>query len=224
MSFSTSVCLWGGHISIVYQVLLDPCCKGYCLLLLLQVFPSSAIGNLFSRCSFCVVSSHYISSYCKQYYSTCASLCSRASSITTSVTMAPTSVGLAASDWHDVVLPPQLIPRDTMRGPVGHATVPQQWQPQSQMPSQANASYSIGPPQVSFLFQRWDFHQFIMLYVSACYGVYFVLSGSYMAAMLTNGCITIGVYNATTLWSMPLAGICTHTRSVLSGCSFNCFV
>ena len=50
--------------------------------------------------------------------------------------MAPTSVGLAEWGQHDVVLPPQVIPRDTMRGFVGLAMVPQQQQPQFQMPSQ----------------------------------------------------------------------------------------
>ena len=43
------------------------------------------------------------------------------------VTMAPTSVGLAtAFGQHDVVLLPSLIPRDTMRGVVVSTTVLQQ--------------------------------------------------------------------------------------------------
>ena len=58
---------------------------------------------------------------------------SRASPIIMTVSMAPTSVSLAASGYHDVVLPPHLIPRDTLRGSIGLTTVPQQQQPQSQM-------------------------------------------------------------------------------------------
>ena len=53
-------------------------------------------------------------------------VCSRASPITMTVTVVPTSVGLAASHQHDVVLPPQLILRDI---------VLQHHQPQFQMPS-----------------------------------------------------------------------------------------
>ena len=48
-----------------------------------------------------------------------------------------------------------------------------------------------------------------MFYVGACYGVCFLLSGSHVAAMLTNGGSTIGVHDMTTLWSIPLGGICT---------------
>ena len=51
------------------------------------------------------------------------------------------SVDLAASDQHDVVLSPQLILKYTMRGSFCLTTVPQQQQPQSQMPSQAYANY-----------------------------------------------------------------------------------
>ena len=58
---------------------------------------------------------------------------SRPSLITMNVTRGPTSVGSAPLGEHDVVLPPQLIQRDTMMGSVGLAT---QQQPQSQMPSQ----------------------------------------------------------------------------------------
>ena len=39
------------------------------------------------------------------------------------------------------------------------------------MPSKAYTSYAMGPHQVSFLFQSWVFHQFIMLYVGVCYSV-----------------------------------------------------
>ena len=77
-------------------------------------------------------------------------LCSRALPVTMIVTIAPTSVGLAASDHHDVVWPPQLILRDTMRGSVGLTTLSQQQQNETQMPSQVYVNYAMGPSQVSF--------------------------------------------------------------------------
>ena len=64
-------------------------------------------------------------------------VCSRASPIITTVSVATTFVVLVASDQHDVVLPPHLIIREKMRGFVGLTTVLQQHQHQSQMPSQA---------------------------------------------------------------------------------------
>ena len=66
--------------------------------------------------------------------------------------MTSTSAGLTAKGQHDVVLPPQLILRDMMRGCVGLITVLQKQQSQSQMPSQAYANYTMGSPQASFLF------------------------------------------------------------------------
>ena len=77
---------------------------------------------------------------------------SSASTKTTTVTMAPTSLGQTAALYQHDVLPSPLILRDTIRGLVGLATVLQQ-HPQSQMPSQAYANYAMGPPKVSFLFQ-----------------------------------------------------------------------
>ena len=60
-------------------------------------------------------------------------LCSDALITNLTVTIAPTSVGLLATlGQHSAVLLPPLIPRDTMRGVVGLATVPQQ-HPQSQI-------------------------------------------------------------------------------------------
>ena len=73
-------------------------------------------------------------------------------------------------------------------------------------------------------------NQFIMLYVSACHGVFFLLLGFHLAAILTNGSSTPGVCNTTTLWSIPFAGIwaswwwsVAHVRSAPSGCSLHCF-
>ena len=63
-------------------------------------------------------------------------VCTRASSISVTATMASMTVGLAASGQYDVVLILQLIPCGTIRGYVGLlTTVPQQQQPQPQMPS-----------------------------------------------------------------------------------------
>ena len=52
-------------------------------------------------------------------------MCSKASSITRTVLMAPIYVGLAALDQQGVVLPPELITRETMNGSFGLSTVPQ---------------------------------------------------------------------------------------------------
>ena len=57
--------------------------------------------------------------------------CFGASSITNTVTMSTTTVGLTVSGQHDVVLLPPLILRDTVRGSIGLITVSQQQQPQS---------------------------------------------------------------------------------------------
>ena len=79
-------------------------------------------------------------------------VCSRTSPTTVTVRMAPTSVDSVASGLHDVVVPPQLILRNT-GGSVDLTTVLQQKQYKSQMPSQAYANYAMGTLQVSFLIQ-----------------------------------------------------------------------
>ena len=69
-----------------------------------------------------------------------------------SVTMAPSLIGLpTVLGQHDVVLPPPL----TLRGSGGvldYASVPQQ-QPSSSMPLHAYANYAMGSPQVGFFFR-----------------------------------------------------------------------
>ena len=118
--------------------------------LFLEIFLSSAIGNLYSGNFFFVV----CSSLCLNLpQPSVTAVCSKASPITMTITMAPTSVGLAVLDHHDVVLPPQLIPWDTMRDSVGLTTVLQQQQSQSEMPCQAYANYAMGPLQMNFLSQ-----------------------------------------------------------------------
>ena len=79
-------------------------------------------------------------------------VCDGASTITMAGKMAPNSVGLTTSSQHDVVLPLQLILRDTIRVSVGLTTVLQQ-QLQSQRPSQVHAHYVMVPTQVSFSFR-----------------------------------------------------------------------
>ena len=62
-----------------------------------------------------------------------------------SVTMAPSLMGLpAVLGQHDMVLLPFLTP-GCSGGVLGHATVPQQ-QPPSSMPLQACANYAMGSP------------------------------------------------------------------------------
>ena len=54
-------------------------------------------------------------------------VCSGTWTITVTVPIAPTSMGLAAAlGPHDVALPPTLIPRETLRGVVGLVNVPQE--------------------------------------------------------------------------------------------------
>ena len=80
-------------------------------------------------------------------------VCSSALTTAMTVTMAPSFVGLtSALIQHYVILLPPLILRDTVRGDVGLATVPQQ-ESHSQMPSQAYAKYALGPSQMSFVFE-----------------------------------------------------------------------
>ena len=46
-----------------------------------------------------------------------------------------------------------------------------------------------------------------MLYVGACYGVCFLLSDSHVAAMLTSGGSSVGVFNVAILWDILLVDI-----------------
>ena len=105
----------------------------------------------------------------------------------------PTSIG-----QHDIVLPTQFIPRDTMRGSGGNNFSP------TCLP-QGSANYALGPPEGKFLFQIWALHRFLIL---MSYGACFQLLGSHVASMFTSEDSEIGVFTATTLWKhVPLAGI-----------------
>ena len=70
-----------------------------------------------------------------------------------------------------------------MKGSVGLTTVPQQQQPESQMPSEV---YAIMP----WVLFRWvlSFRVELLLiyYFAVCYGVFFLLLGSHVVAMFTN--------------------------------------
>ena len=79
----------------------------------------------------------------------------------------------------------------------------------------------------------WSHHYAIVATASIlvfCYNVCILLLGSHMTAVFTSWGSTNEVCNTPTLWSLPLAGMCTswwwsvaHTRSALSGCITHCF-
>ena len=80
-----------------------------------------------------------------------------------SVTMAPSLMGLpATSGQHEVVLPPPLMLR-CPGGVIGLASVPQQ-QPPSLVPFLAYANYAMGSPQIGF-FSRVESPPFCILYI-----------------------------------------------------------
>ena len=155
-------------------------------------------------------------------------VCSRALLITMTVTMAPTSVGLATLGQHDVILPPQWIIRDTMRGLSGLATIPQ---------------YNNLSPRCLLRhmpLMPWDLLRWILSFQSWAllpihYFVYWCFLWCLFSAFkFPCGChaqgSTVRVCNATTLWSIPLADKCTtwwwsvvQASSALSGCSLHCF-
>ena len=135
-------------------------------------------------------------------------VCSSALFLITAVTMAPTLIGLPVTlDQCDVVLPTVLILRNR-RGIVGLTTVMQQ-QPQSHMPSQTYANYTMDPPKVSFLFQSsvsppicLYMLMYIMVY-AFCFQV-----PIWMPYSLTSGGSIIEACTSAALWSIPMTGIC----------------
>ena len=105
-----------------------------------------------------------------------------------------------------VVLPPPVTPMDTVRG-VACFAVLLQWQSHSKMPvvTQAYVSYAMGPLNVSSL---TELNPALIFYFGACYGVYFLVSGSNVVNISTSGGSTILVCILQP-WIIPLAGICT---------------
>ena len=111
--------------------------------------------------------------------------------------MASTSVGLAASGQHDVILSPQLIVRDTVRGFVGLTATSSVLDAFSGICKLCSES-SSGEISLSELSLP------LIPYVCACYDVCFLLSSFHVADMLMNGGSTVGACIAATLWSIPL--------------------
>ena len=143
-----------------------------------------------------------------------------------SVTMAPSLMGLPSILGQcDVVLPPPLTPRCS-RCILGHASVPQQ-QPSSYMPLQAYANYALGSPQVGFFF-RVELPTILYITWLVSSGVCFLLSGAMLDAIFALGGTTIGVCTIATPSSLPMTGICAtwwwplaHTRYAQSSCSLH---
>ena len=117
------------------------------------------------------------------------------------ISITSTSVGQTTSGQHDVILLPKSIPRDTMRSSVGLTSMLQNSN-LSPRCLQAYSNYAMDPVQVS-----WASYWFICHMLVSVIIVWFLISGLHMAAMFTNGSSPTGVWNTTTLWSIPLAGI-----------------
>ena len=111
-------------------------------------------------------------------------VCSHTSSLLSTVTMAPSLMGLpTTSGQHDVVLSPPLTPRHS-GGVIGLTTVPQQ-QTSSQIPLQAYANYAMGPLWTAFSF-RVESPTILYFYMfGVCSGVCFMLSGAMLDAVYT---------------------------------------
>ena len=123
-----------------------------------------------------------------------------------SVTMAPSLTGIPVS--HGMVPPPPLIPRGS-GGVLGSVSVPQQ-QPPSSMLLLAYANNAMGSPQVGLSFSQLSLPPFCILYMFGVHsGVCFLLLGAKLDAVFTYGGSTIRVCTLATLWSLPMAGICT---------------
>ena len=58
----------------------------------------------------------------------------------------------------------------------------------------------------AFLFQIWASHR-LLIYVGVCSGVYFLLSGTILDAIFTNGAQLLVILQLQP-WSIPLAGLC----------------
>ena len=124
-----------------------------------------------------------------------------------SMTVAPSLTGFPVSfDQHGMVPPPPLMPRGS-GGVLGSVSVPQQ-QPTSSMPPLAYANYAMGSPQVGFFFRVEPPIICILYMFGVCSGVCFLLLGAELDAIFTYGGSTFGVCTLSTLWSLPMAGIC----------------
>ena len=218
MSVSTSLYLPDVHIHCVPGVV-GPPALATDYYSFLELFLSSAILNLYTGFFFFVVSFSLCIKSLQPLHPPVTVFCSRASPITMTVTMAPISVGLAALGKHNMVLTPQLI-RGT---PLCHSN--------NNLSHRFLLRYMALMPLVLL---RWvslsELNLPLTHYILHWCLLWYMLLGSCVAAMLTNGSLTIGVCSAATLWGMPLDSICAswrrsvaHVRSTQSGCSFYCF-
>ena len=60
----------------------------------------------------------------------------------------------------------------------------------------------------TFHFQSWASNCYVYYMFVACFVVCFLLSGAILDAIFTPGASTIGVCTISTLWSLPVSGIC----------------
>ena len=91
-------------------------------------------------------------------------------------TMLITSVGQTTSGQHDVVLLPQLVPKDILRGSFWH----QHYAPATASVSDAFSGICQlchGSSAGKYLFQHQASHRFLMSYVSVCYDLVFHFQG-----------------------------------------------
>ena len=89
-----------------------------------------------------------------------------------------------------------------------HSVSVLQQQPPSSVPPLAYANYDMGSPQVGF-FSELSLPSFCILYMFGVHSaVCFLLLGAKLDAIFTYGGSTIRVCTLTTLWSLPMAGIC----------------
>ena len=96
-----------------------------------------------------------------------------------------TTTTVCCSDHHGLTAAATTTdPKGHNDGCFGLATVLLQL-PQPQISYKDYASYAMGPLQVSFHFQSWASHW--CLHVGICYGVLFLLSGSNVVTIFTNG-------------------------------------
>ena len=117
--------------------------------------------------------------------------------------LAPTSVGKTTLGQHNVVLLPQLILRDTMRGSVGGLPL-------------CHSSNNLSPwchlrhmLTMQWVLCRWVSSEFLLIPYGICWHLLWCLLSTFR---FPGGChvhqwgSAIWVYNTTTLQSIPLAG------------------
>ena len=123
-----------------------------------------------------------------------------------SVTMAPSLIGLPTMlGQHDVVLLPPLTPRCS-GGVLGLASMPQQ-QPPYLMPLQTYAIYAMGSPQIGFFF-RVEPPTILYIILWCLFWCLLSTFRCHAGCHIHLGGLTIGVCTIATPCSLPVAGIC----------------